>query len=115
MRSKKSGPCDLELPRRRRVLPRVERGDAAEVLEQVGADRRVDVDARRDDARIHLLLDQAGVKVPGVERHEAHGHRRGLLSGRAACGDERHGQHRQRQRERTQRGHHRDLLSSWPG
>ncbi len=44
---------------------------AAEVQQQVGADRCEHVH-RRVDARVHLLLDQRGVKVAGIERHQAH-------------------------------------------
>ena len=43
----------------------VERGDAAEVGEQVGAEAGEDVDARRD-AGVRLLLHQRGVEVSGV-------------------------------------------------
>ena len=42
-----------------------------EVGEEVGAERRVDVHGRVD-ARVHLLLDQAGVEMAGVQGDEAH-------------------------------------------
>ena len=67
---------NLELPRRGDVGSTVETGDAAEVREQIGAERRVHVDDRRDAGR-HFLLHQGGVKVPRIPGHQANvGHRR---------------------------------------
>ena len=42
-----------------------------EVGEEVRAERRVDVHGRVD-AGVHLLLDEGGVEVAGVEGDEAH-------------------------------------------
>ena len=49
----------------------VERGDALQVFEQIGAKRRVHVHASRH-AGIHLLLDEPRMEVPGVEGHQAY-------------------------------------------
>ena len=49
------------------------------MADQIGPERGVDVDARRD-ARIHLLLDQRGVEMPRVEGHEADRRRHRLRS-----------------------------------
>ena len=74
----------LEVPRGRALGAPVESGDAVEVLEEVPAERRVDVDARRH-ARVHLFLDERGVKVSRVERHQTHvGRRPTLLSAQRA-------------------------------
>ena len=61
----------LDVPRRRALGAAVEPGDAVEVLEEIPAERRVDVHARRH-AGIHLFLDERRVKMPGVEGHQAH-------------------------------------------
>jgi hypothetical protein len=55
------------------------------VQQQVGPERREHVHGRVD-ARVHLLLDQGGVKMAGVERHQAHVR---LLGVRAHHGAER--------------------------
>ncbi len=68
----------LDIPRGRAVSPPVEPSDAVEMLEEVPAERRVDVDARRD-SRVHLFLDQRGMKVPRVERHHPNVRSRTLL------------------------------------
>ncbi len=60
---------DLELPRGRPFGAPVEARDPIQVLEQVRAERREDMDALRD-ARIHLLLHQPGVEVPGIDGHQ---------------------------------------------
>ena len=60
----------LEIPRGRTLGAAVESGDAVQVLEEVPAERRVDVHARRH-ARVHLFLDRA---------------RRGSGPGRASSG-----------------------------
>lgn len=61
---------DFELPRRRLVRAPVEGGNAIEVLEEIGSERCVDVHAR-SDTRIHLLLNEPRVEMPGIERYEA--------------------------------------------
>ena len=54
---------------------------ALEVVDEVGAERRVDVDARRD-AGVHLLLHEGGVEMAGIEGHQADiGHGRRVLLG----------------------------------
>ncbi len=83
---------DLEPPARRPLGALVERGDAAEVQQQIGPDRGEDVHGRID-ARVHLLLDERGVEVPGVERHQPHG----LCAARA---------HRKAQRQHQQGSSH---------
>ncbi len=74
----------LEIPRGRTLGAAVESGDAVQVLEEVPAEGRVDVHPRRH-ARVHLFLDERGVKVSRVERHQAHiGRRPTLLSAQRA-------------------------------
>ena len=72
MRSRKSSPVwtsSRQLvglsARRLKALTRPEVG------EEVGPERRVDVHGRVD-AGVHLLLDEAGVEVAGVEGDETH-------------------------------------------
>jgi hypothetical protein len=60
---------DVHFPRRRCLGPAVERGDPFEMLEQIGPERRIHVDTC-GHARIHLLLDQRRVEMPGIERHQ---------------------------------------------
>jgi hypothetical protein len=62
---------DFLAPARGVVRAQVELGDAQEVRGEVGAEGRVDVHDLRHP-RVHLLLDERGVEVAGVERHEAH-------------------------------------------
>ena len=57
---------DLQLPRGGVVTALVEAGDAAQVGDQVRAERGVDVHAA-GHAGIRLLLHQGGVEVAGVE------------------------------------------------
>ncbi len=61
---------ELHLPRGRLLGPLVVGGDAFQVLVEIPALRRIDVHAR-GHARIHLLLNQGGMKMAGVERHQA--------------------------------------------
>ncbi len=68
----------LDVPRGGAVSPPVEPGDPVEMLEKVPAERRVDVDARRY-SRVHLFLNQRGMKVPRVERHHPNVRSRTLL------------------------------------
>ena len=62
---------DFRQPRRRALGAGVERGHALEVFDQIGAERREHVHARRD-AGVHLLLNERRVKVPRVQGHETH-------------------------------------------
>ena len=77
---------DLELPGGgARPARRLKRDDAREVVDEVRAQRRVDVHRLRD-ARVHLLLDERGVEVAGVEGDEADlRHGRAPLGRRAAA------------------------------
>ena len=80
---------DLHVPGRRLVGAAVVGDDAIQVLDQIRPERREDIDAR-SDAGIHLLLDQGGMEVPGIERHQSNlSHRAAaLLSGEEhAAGD----------------------------
>ena len=60
----------LHLPARGVVRALVEARHPRQVIDEVGPERRVDVHGRRDP-RVHLLLDERGVEVPGVEGDEA--------------------------------------------
>src|SRR5262245_13123793 len=75
------GPgVDLELPRRRTIGAAIERRDTRQVLEEIGAERRVDVDAL-GDAGIHLFLHEPGMEMSGINRHQPDlGHRAPLLA-----------------------------------
>ena len=63
---------DLMLPRRRLVGAPVERLDPLQVQIQVRSLGREHVD-HRGDLFVHAFLHQGGVKVAGVERHQANG------------------------------------------
>ena len=57
---------DLQLPPGRRLALRVEAGNPAEVVDQLGPERRIDICFRRQ-ARIHLLLYQRGMEMAGID------------------------------------------------
>ena len=62
---------NFRLPRRRARRALVECVDALQVFVEIVASRRVDIDAP-GNAWIHLLLNEGGVKVAGVEGHQPH-------------------------------------------
>ena len=47
-------------------LARVEQGDSVQIIDNIRAHRRVDLD-RTVEAGVHFLLNQRGVKMAGVE------------------------------------------------
>ena len=58
---------------------------------EIGSQRRVDVHARRD-AGIHLLLHERGMKVAGIDGHQAYvRHGPVALLGRGQASDDRGG------------------------
>ena len=57
---------DLQLPPGRRLALRVQAGNPAEVVDQLGPERRIDICFRRQ-ARIHLLLYQRGMEMAGID------------------------------------------------
>ena len=61
----------LDFPGGWAFFARVEERDAVEVVEHVGTERRVDGDVFRD-IRVHFLLHQRGVEMPGVQHHQLH-------------------------------------------
>ena len=61
----------LEVPVGGTLGTPVEGGYATEMLDEIRPERRVDVNARRH-ARIHLFLNQRGVEVARIERHQTH-------------------------------------------
>ena len=48
----------------------IEAGDAAQIIDQVRAERRIDMRLGRK-VRIHLLLHQSGVKMAGIDDDQA--------------------------------------------
>jgi hypothetical protein len=84
---------DLGLPRRRRVGACIERRHALQVLEQIEPERRIHIHAGRH-ARIHFFLNERGVEMPRIERHQTHvRHRvRWLLTARCRAADGRGGE-----------------------
>ena len=110
-------------PVRGLLLARVEALDAREVLLEVVAPRRVHVhDAV--DVRIHELLDERRVKVPGIEREQPETRRinacallHDLLRGRGAGGghDEERREGGARAATRAERGRHASGWRSWIG
>ena len=64
-RCRKSGPA-IEPPISGRLRLLVVPGDATEIVDQVGAERRMNPHERRQP-RIHLPLYQRGVKMTGID------------------------------------------------
>ena len=60
---------NVEPPIGGRLRPPVVPGDAAQIIDQIGAERRMDPHERRQP-RIHLLLHQRGVEVTGIDDNE---------------------------------------------
>jgi len=60
----------IEPPIGGRVWTPVVPGDAAQIVDQVGAERRMNPRERRQP-RIHLLLHQRGMEMTGVDDNEA--------------------------------------------
>ena len=61
---------DFHLPRGRLFRPLVVGRHTLQVLVEVPAGRRVDVHAR-SHTRIHLLLNERGMKMPRIQRHQS--------------------------------------------
>ena len=96
---------DLELPRRRVARAPVEPRHPRQMVHEVGAQRRVHVHLC-GNARVHLLLDEGGVEVAGVQRDESDvGH------GRAPLGQG----HRESERGDRLRGHRWSLVRGVSG
>ena len=70
------------------VRAQVEARDALEMVDEVGPERRVDVDGG-GHARIHLLLHQRGVEVAGIQGDEADVGHGGAPFPRAGAGRQR--------------------------
>ena len=79
--------------------------DAVQVLEQIGAERSEHIDTWGDTG-VHLFLDERGMEVAGVERHQADlSHRAAALLGGEECPAERSGHE-----QGKQSGFHRSRL-----
>ena len=61
---------NFEVPRGWRVAAHVEASNATQMSDQIGAERRVNVD-RRIDLLVHLFLHEGCVKMTGAQRDEA--------------------------------------------